>query len=47
MRVNAVLQDDVEQQTDRDSHVDTCVIGQDALIVKKINRPVNVVGYDP
>ena len=46
MRVNAVLTDDEEQQTYHDSHTDTCVIGQHALIVHNFNRPVNVVGYD-
>ena len=47
MRVNAVLTDDGEKRTDLDSHADTCVIGQHALIVHNFNRPVNVVGYDP
>ena len=47
MRVNAVLTDDREQQTDLESPADTCVIGQHALIVHNFNRPVNVVGYDP
>ena len=47
MRVNAVLTDDGEQRTDLESHADTCVIGQHALIVHDFNRPVNVTGYDP
>ena len=47
MQVNAVLTYDGEQRTDLDSHADTCVIGQHALIVHDFNRPVNGVGYDP
>ena len=47
MQVNAFLIDDGEQQTDLDSHADTCVIGQHALIVYNFNLPVNVFGYDP
>ena len=46
MRVHAVLRDDEEQRTDLDSHADTCVIGQHALIVHDLNCPVNIVGYD-
>ena len=46
MQVNAVLIDDGEQRTDLNSHADTCIIGQHALIVHNLNRPVNVVGYD-
>ena len=46
MRVNTVLIDDGDQQTDLDSPADTCVIGKHALIVHDFNRPVNVVGYD-
>ena len=47
MQVNAVLIDDGEQRTDLDSHADTCVIGQHALIVHNLNCPVNIFGYDP
>ena len=47
MQVNAVLIDDGEQRTYLDSHMDTRVIGQHALIVHDFNLPVNVVGYDP
>ena len=47
MRVNAVLTDYKDQQTDLDSHAYMCVIGQHALIVHNFNFPVNVVGYDP
>ena len=46
MRVNAVLTYDGEQQTELDSHTDTCIIGQHALIVHDFNRLVNVVVYD-
>ena len=46
MRVNAVLTDDREQQTDLDIHADTCVMGQHAPIVPNFNRPVNIVGQD-
>jgi hypothetical protein len=28
------------------SHVETCVLGRDALIILDYNRPVSVVGYD-
>ena len=45
-RVNAVLTDDREQQTDLESHADTCVISQNALIVHNFYCPENVVGYD-
>ena len=47
MQVNEVLTYDGEQQTDLDSHLDTCVIGQNVLIVHDFNRLVNAVGYDP
>ena len=47
MRVNAVLTYDGEQRTDLDSHADSCVIFQHALIVHDFNLAVNVVGYDP
>ena len=46
MRVNAVLTDDKEQQTDLDIHADTCVMGQHALIVHNFHRPVNIFGHD-
>ena len=47
MQVNEFLTNDREQRIDLDSHVETCVIGQHALIVHYFNPPVNVVGYDP
>ena len=47
MRVNAVLKYDGEKQTYLDSHADTCIIGQHALILHDFNLSVNVVGYDP
>ena len=47
MRVNAVLTDDGDQQTDIDSHAGTRTIGQHSLIVCDFNLPVNIVGYDP
>ena len=46
MRINAFLTDDGEQQTNLDSHINTCIISQHAMIVRNLNRPVNVVGYD-
>ena len=45
-RVNAVLTDDGEKQTDIGSHADTCLIGPHALIVHYFNCLMNVVGYD-
>ena len=47
MRVNSVLPYYRDQPTDLDIHMDTCVIGQNVLIVHGFNIPVNVVGYDP
>ena len=47
IRVNAVLTDYGEQHAYIDSHADTCVIGQYALIVQNFNCSVNVVGYNP
>ncbi len=29
-----------------DSHVNTCVLGRDALIILDYNRPVSVMGYN-
>ena len=36
-----------ETKLELDSHVDTCVLGRDALIILDYDRPVQVVGYDP
>jgi len=36
-----------EHPTDMDSHADTCVVGKNALIVHKLDRQVNVTGFDP
>ena len=30
-----------------DSHADTCVVGDNCLVIHKNNRPVNVYSYDP
>ena len=30
-----------------DSHADTCVVDKNALIVHKLNKQVNVTGFDP
>ena len=30
-----------------DSHADTCVVGDNCLIIHDLNRPVNVYSYDP
>ena len=30
-----------------DSHSDTCVVGDDCLVIHDHNRPVNVYNYDP
>jgi hypothetical protein len=35
-----------ETTLELDSHVDTCVLGGDALIILDYNRPVSIVGYD-
>ena len=47
MQVNAVFTDDGEKQTDLDSHTDTCVISQHALIMHDYNHPVNFLGMIP
>ena len=47
MQVNAVLTDYGEQRTYLESYADTCIIGQHVLILHYLNRPVNVVEYDP
>ena len=36
-----------EHPTDMDSHADTCVVGKNALIVHKLDKQVNVTGFDP
>ena len=30
-----------------DSHADTCVVGDNCLVIHDHNRPVNVYSYDP
>ena len=30
-----------------DSHADTCVVGDNCLVVNDLNKPVNVYSYDP
>ena len=30
-----------------DSHADTCVVGDNCVVVHNLNRPVNVYSYDP
>ena len=30
-----------------ESHADTCVVGDDCLVIYDHNRPVNVYSYDP
>ena len=35
-----------ESRTELDSHADTCVVGQHALIVHDFERPVTVTGFD-
>ena len=39
--------DTSEHPTDLDSHADTCVVGQNAVIVHLLNKKVNVTGFDP
>ena len=36
-----------ENPTDMDSHADTCVVGKNAIIVHKLDKQVNVTGFDP
>jgi hypothetical protein len=43
----AVNSDSKETTLEMDSHADTCVLGNGALIVQDFNRPVNVTSYDP
>ena len=30
-----------------DSYADTCVVGDNCLVIHDLNRPVNVYSYDP
>ena len=30
-----------------DSHADTCVVGDNCLVIHDLNRPINVYSYDP
>jgi hypothetical protein len=39
--------DATEHPTDLDSHADTCVVGKNAFIVHRLNKKVNVTGFDP
>jgi hypothetical protein len=36
-----------EHPTDMDSHADTCVVGKNTLIMHKLDKKVNVTGFDP
>ena len=45
--VAAVTRNDKETTFELDSHADTSVLGNGALIVADFNEPVNVQGYDP
>ena len=35
-----------DTQSELDSHADTCVVGDNALIVHDFDRPVSVTGYN-
>ena len=35
-----------EIQSELDSHADTCVVGNNALVFQDFDRPVDVIGYD-
>ena len=35
-----------EVQSELDSHADTCVVGNNALVFQDFDRPVDVIGYD-
>ena len=37
----------VKTKIELDSHADTCILGDNCLIVHNHNRPVNVYGYNP
>jgi hypothetical protein len=40
------LESNYETTLELDSHVNTCVLGCDALIILDYQQPVSVVGYD-
>ncbi len=40
------LESNYETTLELDSHANTCVLGQDALIILDYQQPVSVVGYD-
>ena len=44
--VAAVTRNDKDTTLELDSHADTSVLGNGALIVADFNEPVNVQGYD-
>ena len=37
----------VKTKIELDSHADTCVVGDDCLVVHEQNRPLNTFEYDP
>ena len=45
--VSMVLKHDNESKLECDTHADTTVLGEDALIIKDWSRPVTVTGFDP
>ena len=46
-RISAVHEDDgQDSRTELDSHADTCVVGQNALITYNFETLVQVTGYD-
>ena len=40
------MQLEEDSRTELDSHADTCVVGDNALIIHEHNRTVDVVGYE-
>ena len=40
------MQLEEDSRTELDSHADTCVVGDDALIIHEHNRIVDVFGYE-
>jgi hypothetical protein len=43
----AEQQDRTEHVTGLDSHADTCVAGNDVLVVHVLDKKVNVTGFNP
>ena len=46
-RLSTLTSNTKDTSLELDSHVDTCCVGKEALLIYDYDRPVTVSGYDP